>query len=134
VNGDARHYYVVTTASRNDDPMVTARPWPYGGPSQLRPHHSTVGRKVTSIRSAPGHRERPAQAADVAQAHLFDEILQSEIAELEEIAEAAERQWLQRRVRGVGEDSLPEALVRLGERVAEAHRLLSALRERFPRE
>lgn len=89
---------------------------------------------MTSIRAVAGRRERPAQAADVAQAGLFDEILQSEIAELEEVAEAAERQWLQRRVRGAGEDSLPEALVRLGERVAEAHRLLSALRERFPYE
>jgi hypothetical protein len=93
-----------------------------------------VARKVTSIRSAPGHRERPVQAADVAQARLFDEILQNEIAELEQIAEAAERQWLQRRVRGVGEDSLPDALVRLGERVAEAHQLLNALRGRFPHE
>jgi hypothetical protein len=122
----------VTTASRNDDQVVAALPWPYGGPAQSRPHHSGVARKVTSIRSAAGHRERPVQTADVAQARLFDEILQGEIAELEEIAEAAERQWLQRRVRGAGEDSLPDSLVRLGERVAEAHRLLNALRERFP--
>jgi hypothetical protein len=93
-----------------------------------------VAHKVTSIRSAPGHRERPAQTADVAQARLFDAILQNEIAELEEVAEAAERQWLRRRVRGAGEDSLPESLVRLGERVAEAHQLLNALRERFAHE
>lgn len=74
------------------------------------------------------------QAADVAQARLFDEILQHEVAELESMARSAELSWPQRRERGIGDVTLPEVLVRLGERVAEAHRLLAALRERFPHE
>ena len=74
----------------------------------------------------------PVQAADVAQARLFAVLLEAEIVELEELADSAERRWLQQRVRGTGDDKLPVELVKLGVRVAEAHRLLNALRARFP--
>jgi hypothetical protein len=77
---------------------------------------------------------RPAQAADAAQARLFDEILQIEIAELDELAEAAKRRWLRRRERGTGADTPPVALVQLRDRAAEVRRLLHALRDRFPQD
>jgi hypothetical protein len=113
----------MTTATSDTARAAAAPPWPYGAPARIR--------SVTSIGSAAGRRAEPVQAADVAQARLFAALLQSEIVELEDIAESAERRWLQRRVRGTGDDHLPAELVRLGERVAEARRLLTALGERF---
>ena len=113
----------MTTASSDIGRAAAVRPWPYGA--------SERARNVTPIRSAAGRRREPVQAADVAQARLFAVLLQAEIVELEDVAEAAERRWLQRRVRGTGDDHLPVELVRLGERVAEARRLLTALSERF---
>jgi hypothetical protein len=75
---------------------------------------------------------RPAQAADVAQARLFEAILVGEIAELEELVAASETRWRRRCERGAERaDSPPEPLVRLRGRVAEAQRLLDALRARF---
>jgi hypothetical protein len=122
----------VTTASNESMAAVSALPWPYGAKPAPDSASASAGRKVKSIQSAASRRSRPVQAADVAQARLFDDILQNEIAELEAIAESAERSWLSRRERGIGDDKLPEALVRLGERVAEAQQLLDALRRRFP--
>ncbi|MCV7225747.1 hypothetical protein [Mycolicibacterium komossense] len=114
----------VTTASSGAGSPIAAHPWPYGAPATVS--------NVTPIRSVSGRRAGPVQAADMAQAQLFSALLRDEIAELEDVAEAAERRWLQLRVRGTGNDQLPPELVRLGERVAEAHRLLNALQQRFP--
>jgi hypothetical protein len=89
---------------------------------------------------APGRRPRrakdpwsqPAQAADVAQARLFEAILADEIAELEELVATSEARWLRRCKAGADRrDNPPEPLVRLRGRVAEAQRLLVALQTRF---
>ena len=78
---------------------------------------------------------RPAHPADVAQARMFDAIMQGEIAELEELVATMEKGWLRRCERGMdGENRPPESLVRLRGRVLEAQRLLDALRARFPSE
>jgi hypothetical protein len=124
----------VTTVSPDARQESAVLPWPYGElPQTIVPSSSKV-RSVRSVRSQDLSNKRPVQAADVAQARLFDAILRSEIDELEELAETAERRWLRHRRRGVGDDTMPESLIRLGERVAEAHRLLTTLRERFPHE
>jgi hypothetical protein len=86
-----------------------------------------------------GHRAdawaRPAHPADVAQARMFDAILQGEIAELEQLAVSMERKWLRRCERGIDDENRPpEGLVRMRGRVAEAQRLLDALRDRFSSE
>jgi hypothetical protein len=71
-------------------------------------------------------------AADVAQARIFETILLSEIAELDDLAASAETGWLRRCERGIDRpDHPPESLLRLRGRVAEAQRLLNALRARF---
>jgi hypothetical protein len=78
---------------------------------------------------------RPAHPADVAQARMFDAILQGEIAELEQLAASMERKWLRRCERGIDDENRPpEGLVRMRGRVLEAQRLLDALRDRFPSE
>ncbi len=78
---------------------------------------------------------RPANPADVAQARMFDAIMQGEIAELEELVASMERRWLRRCERGIDDENRPpENLVRMRGRVSEAQQLLDALRDRFPSE
>jgi hypothetical protein len=78
---------------------------------------------------------RPAHPADVAQARVFDAILQGEIAELEELVASMEQRWLRRCERGIDDEKRPpEGLVRMRGRVLEAQQLLDALRSRFPSE
>jgi hypothetical protein len=78
---------------------------------------------------------RPAHPADVAQARMFDAIMQGEIAELEAIVTSMEQRWLKRCERGIDDAHRPpEALVRMRGRVSEAQRLLDALEARFPAE
>ena len=75
---------------------------------------------------------RPTHAADVAQARIFQGILQSEIAELEDLVASAEGHWRKRCDRGIdAPDRPPEALMKLRGRAAEAHRLREALQARF---
>jgi FtsZ-binding cell division protein ZapB len=67
---------------------------------------------------------RPIHTGDLAQAWLFDDILQNEIAELQEAADtiaALER-----------DQSHREELRRLRTHIKEVRRLLEALRRRFP--
>ena len=61
-------------------------------------------------------RRSDARAADIAQARLFDDLLQEEIAELQELAEHAQSR----------------ELLRVNARISEVRRLLDALRDRFP--
>jgi hypothetical protein len=73
--------------------------------------------------------------ADVAQARLFDTLLLGEIAELEELVGSMEKRWLRRCERGIDDENRPpDNLVRMRGRVAEAHKLLESLRDRFPSE
>ncbi|HVQ50459.1 MAG TPA: hypothetical protein VMS92_10485, partial [Mycobacterium sp.] len=44
---------------------------------------------------------RPAHPADIAQARMFDAVLQGEIAELEELVASMEQRWLRRCERGI---------------------------------
>jgi hypothetical protein len=78
---------------------------------------------------------RPAHPADVAQARMFDAIMQGEIAELQELVAVMENGWLRRCESGIdGGDRPPQSLVRMRGRVVEAQQLLDALRARFPSE
>src|SRR5258705_8129382 len=78
---------------------------------------------------------RPAHPGDVAQARMFDAILQGEIAELEQLAASMERKWLRRCERGHDDENRPpEGLLGMRGRVAGAPRLLDALRDRFSSE
>jgi hypothetical protein len=75
--------------------------------------------------------ERSVTPAEVAQARLFEGILQAEVAELEQLAYR-----LAGSLDGEPElDSHEPArdLLRIHERIEEVHRLLHALRGRFPR-
>jgi hypothetical protein len=78
---------------------------------------------------------RPAHPADIAQARMFDTILQGEIAELEQLVASMERKWLRRCERGIDDENRPpESILRMRGRVTEAQHLLDALRDRFPSE
>jgi hypothetical protein len=78
---------------------------------------------------------RPAHPADVAQARMFDALMQGEIAELEQLVASMEKRWLRRCERGIDDENRPpESLVRMRGRVAEAQELVDALRSRFPSE
>jgi transposase InsO family protein len=84
-------------------------------------HDITARRVRLTVASA-----RPISAADMAQARLFDDILQSEIAELEELAAYVEARWQR-----LHEQRRREELRRVHARLDEARRLLDALRDRF---
>lgn len=73
----------------------------------------------------------PRNKADLAQARLFDHILEVEIADLEARVESAEQRWM--RSHRADDDTIdpPDALVRLQTRLDEARRLSQALRKRF---
>ena len=61
----------------------------------------------------------------MAQARIFDTIMQGEIAELELLVASMEQVWLRRCDSGMdGEDRPPEGLVRMRGQVLEAQRLL----------
>ena len=76
---------------------------------------------------------RPAHPADVAQARMFDAILQGEIAEVEQLVASMETRWLRRCERGIDDANRPpESIMRMRGRVSEAQQLLDALRDRFP--
>lgn len=78
---------------------------------------------------------RPAHPADIAQARMFDAVMQDEIAELEELVASMEKRWLRRCERGIDDANRPpDNLVRMRGRVSEAQQLLDALRSRFPSE
>jgi hypothetical protein len=76
-------------------------------------------------------RERSVPPAEVAQARLFEDILQAEVAELEQLA----RRFAGSRDRQPELDSHEVAgdLLQIYERIEEIHRLLHALYGRFPR-
>jgi hypothetical protein len=74
---------------------------------------------------APFGAARPVNAADMAQARLFDDILERENAELHQraakIAASCD-----------GGNPCPDELRRIHARITEVRRLLDALRDRFP--
>jgi hypothetical protein len=106
-----------------------AEPWAapvdYNGaclPSQTRSGHWTLG--------AANVPARPLKPAEVAQARLFEGILLTEVAELHELA---------CRITGssgpqgdIDRDPPSLDLLRIQARIDEVHRLLEALRGRFP--
>ena len=136
---------MMTTPSRDAGLEVEPLAWPdHDAPAHSSRHHGT-GRTPDVVplhTSLEAHRRRsavetwarPANGADLAQARLFDDILHSELAELQDQAASAEARWLRRRECGTSEAKPPVALTQLRARIAEAQRLLDALRERFPSE
>ncbi|MDI3315819.1 MAG: hypothetical protein QJR12_16560 [Mycobacterium sp.] len=86
-------------------------------------------------RSPGGHPKPPAvdtatgpvHPADAAQAGLFEGILQAEIAELRQLAMLTVARWAD-----TGAHHQPKPLTELTASIEELHRLLKALRNRFP--
>jgi hypothetical protein len=98
--------------------------------------HNGVGRTSGSFQpeaSQPRSRQRAPHPADLAQSRLFEALLLDDIDELEDRAATAERRWQRRRERKTEDaETLPHDLKQLRQLIAEARRLLDALRERFP--
>jgi hypothetical protein len=98
--------------------MTAAELWP------------TQARVVTPMPGYHGRARRawsrPTSAADMAQARLFDDILQDEMAELQELAAAIEAGAADR-----DEPRNSKELQRVNARIYEVRRLLDALRDRF---
>jgi hypothetical protein len=85
---------------------------------------------ATSYRRSP--LSQPAHTADVAQARLFMQLLQSEADELEQLIMLAETRWLARCERGESQHHRPpDSLARFRERLAEVQKLKENLRTRF---
>ena len=73
---------------------------------------------------------RPAQPAEIAQARVFEGLLQAECAELQQLAQRMARAKDQR---PEPDDSRPSGdLTQIGARIDEVHGLLQALQRRFP--
>jgi hypothetical protein len=98
------------------------------------PHRSTIDRSpwVAPVEylGATEMLARPAPPAEVAQARLFEGILQAEFAELHQ--RAYHMSGSLDRQRGVDSHQPCRDLLRIHERMDEVHRLLLALRGRFP--
>ena len=74
---------------------------------------------------------QPAQPAEIAQARVFERLLQAECAELQELALRMAGDKYQQ---PEPDDSRPSGeLTQIRARIDEVHRLLRALQERFPR-
>jgi len=73
---------------------------------------------------------RPAQPAEIAQARVFEQLLQAECAELQELAHRMAGAEFQR---PDADDSRPsDDLTQISARIDEVHGLLQALHGRFP--
>jgi hypothetical protein len=72
------------------------------------------------------------QPSELAQAHLFIDLLRREITTMKKKMTDAEAAW-QRRCEAEGYVDPPERLAVVRERIAEAKRMLKALNARFPR-
>lgn len=81
------------------------------------------------LRAVGKAKTRPVNEADVAQARVFEEILQREIAGLEQLVASVAARRDQRNACATLQPS--DELARLRGRLAEAQRLLTALRHRF---
>ncbi len=83
-----------------------------------------------ALKTTAGVLDRHVQPAEVAQARLFEGILQSEFAQLHRLADrmAGSLDW-QHDLDG---HEVPRDLLRIHARIDEIHRLLQALRGRFP--
>lgn len=98
--------------------------------SMPREYHSSAT-PSRSARAEPW--ARPPHPADIAQSRLFGELVLAEIKELHELAALAERAWRDRSERHTdGAGRPPEGVLRVRARIAEAERMLAALRDRFP--
>ncbi|MCV7398719.1 hypothetical protein H7K24_00930 [Mycobacterium fragae] len=109
---------------------------PHRSPTDRRPWVAAVEHNSGSIlpKATNGHRidmlARAVQPAEVAQARLFEGILQAEFAELTQLAYrmagSLDRQP------GAEPTEPPRDLLRIRERMNEVHRLIQALQGRFP--
>jgi hypothetical protein len=83
-----------------------------------------------TLRAASGLPRRPAQPAEIAQARVFERLLQAECAELQELAHRMAGDKYQQTE---PDDSRPSGeLTQLRARIDEVHGLLRALQGRFP--
>lgn len=97
-----------------------------GLPSSPKPSN---GFRIRSATDAPARLATPADAAQVAQARIFEAILRAEIAELLNLVKSMTPRWTGGSTGGNG---LPEALQELYARIEEVDSLLNALWTRFP--
>ena len=83
-----------------------------------------------ALSAASGLPRRPAQPAEIAQARMFERILQAECAELQQLAHRMAGDKYQQ---PEPDDSRPSGeLTQIRARIDEVHRLLRALQGRFP--
>jgi hypothetical protein len=88
--------------------------------------------------SAPLSRQFPRKSTehafhpnDAAQARLFNDLMQTEIQDLEDLILVAERRWSNRLDAGWGAERTPEPVLRLREKLKEVQRLQKTLQARF---
>jgi hypothetical protein len=81
--------------------------------------------------AADGGADRSRDAAELAQARIFEGMLRSEISQLEQAARSMLDRGLKHRQRRASDGWPPDELVQLRARIDEAHRLLETLRRRF---
>ncbi|BBY08949.1 hypothetical protein [Mycobacterium noviomagense] len=84
-----------------------------------------------SARAVGGGAAQSHDAAELAQARIFEGMLRSELSQLEQAARSMLDRGLKHRQRRASDDWPPEELVQLRARIDEAHRLLETLRRRF---
>jgi hypothetical protein len=116
---------VAEHAKASGSPILSRRPR-----DSARMHPSSVigSRALSAISVLP---RRAAEPAEIAQARVFEGLLQAERAELQELAHRMAGANYQRAERN---DSRPSGdLTQIRARIDEVHDLLQALQERFPR-
>lgn len=93
-------------------------------------HHTFTGHLMPGALDMPA---RPVHHAEIAQARLFEKILQAEFAHLNELAYSMAGP-MDRLNHPDGDNHEPSrALTQIHARIDEVHRLLAALQGRFPR-
>jgi hypothetical protein len=97
------------------------------------PAHRVVAISDRNGRQVSQACARPPQMADVAQARLFDDLLEAELVGLQQAIDALDHWWHRHCAKTKGDNHQPpESLVRHCERLWEVRCLLAALRTRFP--
>ena len=101
--------------------------WAWATPVE---HHNLTGYRMSGEVDMPGP---PVHHAEIAQARLFEKILQAEFAHLNELAYSLAGPLGPLNHPGADNREPSRALIQIHARIDEVHRLLAALQGRFPR-
>jgi len=115
---------VAQHAEASASPALSRRP---RNAARMLPRIINGSRALSAASVLP---RRPAQPAEIAQARVFEGLLQAECAELQQLAQRMARAKDQR---PEPDDFRPSGdLTQIGARIDEVHGLLQALQRRFP--